>query len=161
MPQRNFENQKALIDYAEQNGLVYVNSPGYGPCIGQPSGDQCRRLAPPECLGNPDSLRSGRAVTAEDFRIEHSFNATGADCCGYRDGNAFSAVAPRERPACSTVRAPGPNVQADWFELPSTAHYIAREQRRGPRFAKRSGPPSSLDVSRMEPGTGFQDWRSQ
>ena len=24
MPQRNFENQKALIDYAEQNGLVYV-----------------------------------------------------------------------------------------------------------------------------------------
>ena len=26
---------------------------------------------------------------------------TGADCCGYRDGTAFSAVAPRERPACS------------------------------------------------------------
>jgi hypothetical protein len=35
------------------------------------------------------------------------FNATAADCCGYRDGTAFSAVAPRERPACSTVRAPG------------------------------------------------------
>jgi hypothetical protein len=24
MPQRNFANQKALIEYAEQNGLVYV-----------------------------------------------------------------------------------------------------------------------------------------
>ena len=24
MPQRKFANQKALIDYAEQNGLVYV-----------------------------------------------------------------------------------------------------------------------------------------
>lgn len=46
------------------------------------------------------------ALTAEDILIEHSSNATGADCCGYRDGTAFSAVAPRERPACSTVRAP-------------------------------------------------------
>ena len=29
MPHRKFENPKALIDYAEQNGLVYA--PGLGP----------------------------------------------------------------------------------------------------------------------------------
>ena len=46
------------------------------------------------------------ALTAEDILIEHSSNATGADCCGYRDSTAFSAVAPRERRAWLTVRAP-------------------------------------------------------
>ena len=46
------------------------------------------------------------ALTAEDILFEHSFKATGADCYSYRDGTAFSAVAPRERPAWLTVRAP-------------------------------------------------------
>ena len=46
------------------------------------------------------------ALTAEDILFEHSFKATGADCYNYRDGTAFSAVAPRERPAWLTVRAP-------------------------------------------------------
>src|ERR1700722_15885969 len=45
-----------------------LNSPGYGSCIGQPPTNQCVRLAPPACLGNPDSLRSGRAV-GEDLEI--------------------------------------------------------------------------------------------
>ena len=40
-----------------------LNPPGYGSCIGQPSGPiECVKLAPPACLGNPDSSRSGRAV---------------------------------------------------------------------------------------------------
>ena len=47
-----------------------------------------------------------RANGAEDILFEHSFKATGADCYSYRDGTAFSAVAPRERPAWLTVRAP-------------------------------------------------------
>jgi hypothetical protein len=46
------------------------------------------------------------ALTAEDILFEHSFKATGADCYSYRDGAAFSAVAPRKRPAWLTVRAP-------------------------------------------------------
>jgi hypothetical protein len=30
--------------------------------LASPPANQCLRLAPPACLGNPDSLRSGRAV---------------------------------------------------------------------------------------------------
>jgi hypothetical protein len=43
-----------------------LSSPGYGPCIGQPSANQCLRLAPSPNLGNPDSLRPGRAVVTTE-----------------------------------------------------------------------------------------------
>ena len=43
------------------------------------------------------------ALTAEDILFEHSFKATGADCYSYRDGTAFSAVAPRERPGSQSA----------------------------------------------------------
>ena len=33
--------------------------------MASPPANQCVRLAPPACLGNPDSLRSGRAVGAD------------------------------------------------------------------------------------------------
>jgi hypothetical protein len=38
-------------------------------------------------------------LTAEDILVEHPSKATGAGCYGYRDGTAFSAVAPKQRPA--------------------------------------------------------------
>jgi hypothetical protein len=56
------------------------------------------------------------ALTAEDILIEHSSKATGAGCCGYRNGTAFSAVAPRERPACSQSAHRNNSERLSWFQ---------------------------------------------
>ena len=46
MPQRKFVNQKALVDYAERNGLVYLwagPSDGPRPCPPSPNVSRCSR----------------------------------------------------------------------------------------------------------------------
>jgi hypothetical protein len=40
------------------------------------------------------------------YSVRALIQSNSADCYSYRDGTAFSAVAPRERPAWLTVRAP-------------------------------------------------------